>query len=192
MPDTEFVDLEAPESEAGSNGHHVEETPAEVERDGSPLSTLRDRYKALQSPHTKDIDVPGYGGALVARYKPISEDVYKALPKKVARLPEEERRLASMIDVLIEACDSLWERHADGTLGPLRPEDDPDTPVRYGDDRLAQTLGFEPSRTTRGNVRKVFTVDGEVNAGAIQDHYIEVDAWISDVSSEVDDTLGEA
>lgn len=148
---------------------------------------LRDRHRQLQNEHHKDIEVPGYGGDLIARYKVMSPDDIKRASKLVERLPEAERLNVAAIDQIIAACDSLWtvdpsDPNADENgLVPL----DPATPDLRFDTRLAAWFGFEAD-SARGTVRAIFTVEGVVNMPAILDHSSKIGRWMQDVSQEVD------
>jgi hypothetical protein len=156
----------------------------------SPLDRLRSRYRELQGPQHKDLDVPGYQGDLVARYKLIDPDVAKARGRQLAKIPAEERLLIGAIDQLIEACDSIWVRNDDGDLEPLDPSSE--IPVRY-DQRLAEILGIEGSPSKpRQVVQGVFTVEGQLNRPALISHAEEVGLWMQDVDSHTQETfLGE-
>lgn len=169
---------------------HVEDGPdAAVEdaepgtgsEDQSPRGRLRARHRELQNDHTRDIDVPGYGGDLVGRYRVLSPDQIREGNRKIEKLPEDERLVVGAIDQIIAACDSLWVR-GDNGLEPLLP-DDPE-PARY-DKRLAEFFGFEAERA-REVVRQVFTTGGELNVPAVIAHAQEIGVWMQDVSREVD------
>ena len=57
--------------DAPSNGHHEPE-PVTEPAPGSVLALLRAKAKALREEKTTDIDIPGYDGYLVGRYRAVS------------------------------------------------------------------------------------------------------------------------
>lgn len=185
MPAGEAIDLQL--ERPSPAGPPPDSPPAREVPDGSPLGALRKRYQALQSGLTKDLDVPGYGGALVARYRVIGQDRYEASRRDVAKVPVADRgEILGATIQLVEACDSLWCRAEEGHLVSLVDGSPDGPPVRYGDDELAAALGFDPSDTARGNIRKVFTVDGDLNVTALLAHSIELSEWMQNVSQEAD------
>lgn len=122
----------------------------------------------MSAPAFVDLDVPGYGGALVGRYRPVRSNASKrrrvmAISRRGRGLQDATTALAA--EYLIEAVDSMWTR-VDGRLESLAPEDP--NPVRY-DQRLAELLGFEATEP-REVIAGVFTLGGRLNATALVSH----------------------
>jgi hypothetical protein len=156
--------------------------PGNAATGSTAADRLRARHQRLQQAHHEDIDVPGYDGDLVGRYKIIPPDELRKRARLIAKVPPEQRSEIAAIDQIIAACDSLWSRGDDGQLESLLPDDD--TPVRY-DQRLAGILGIDSDKP-RQIVREVFTVDGDLNLPALEQHANDIGLWIKDVSPEVD------
>lgn len=171
------MSIDAPEHELDDT-----DTPSVApEADNSPRGRLRARHRALQGEHTKDIDLPGFGGDLVGRYKVLTPDQIREGNRRIEKLPDDERVITGAIDQIVAACDSLWVRGENG-LEALFPDDL--EPVRY-EPRLAEFFGFDATRA-RDVVRGVFTTGGEMNVPAVIAHAQEIGLWMQDVSQEVD------
>jgi hypothetical protein len=150
----------------------------------TPADRLRLRYQQLQSDQVKDFDIPGYGGELVGRYKPLDEKDLKDSLRKLARIGEEDRQIIAALDLLIDSNVEMFFRGDDGKLVSLSEDG---SPVSY-DQELAAVLGFEADKR-RVVVKKVFTVGEEFNVPSLISHAQDVGAWMTDVSQEVGSTL---
>ncbi|MCW3039352.1 MAG: hypothetical protein JWM31_1257 [Solirubrobacterales bacterium] len=148
--------------------------------EGSPLGRLAARRQELQAQRTPlDLDVPGYGGALVARYGFVGYQEAAKTAKRLERVPDEAaRNLLGCIDQLTMACIGLFERDDDGELTQVADGFGPD---------LAEILGFE-AETAREVVQGTFPDEWAIIRQA-QAH----SEWLNRESPEVDsDLLGEA
>lgn len=157
----------------------------------SRLDALKARRAELGEERHLDLDVPGYGGDLVARYRVPPAGELDRVAKRISKLPEGERLLAATISQVILACDSMWIR-VNGELEPLDPNDT--LPVRY-DHRLAEALGIEiTAKTTAAEVVKSVFVSGTgLNVAALSAHASQLGEWMIDTSRDVDeDFLGES
>lgn len=167
----------------------------ESERDvalGDERSVLLDqvrqrRQEILSTDYYKDVDIPGYLGMLVARFRPYtaskSERHSKSLRQRVER--DEPVILDVSCQTLIDACEQVMVRKGRDTE-PM-PIDD-EVPVKF-DARLAELLRIDlgPAGGARAVVKALFPTEQAVIATAM-----EVDQWLRDVTREADSVvLGE-
>lgn len=115
------------------------------------LDDLRQDYEAAGHRAPLDLDVPWSHGRLVVRYRVPSRD--EVAPILNAMINGEQLTGDVEDDLLISACVEILGRDGD-ELVPL----DPDSPVRFDDDRLGELLGFEAS-SARDCLRKAFRAD---------------------------------
>lgn len=140
----------------------------------SVLARLRARREALAGEHHLDLDVPGYGGELVARYAPLRAGGLTRLFPLIS--PDAPAPSISVVaDELIAACRAVLIRD-DGKLGDIAPE--------YGslgfEQRLAAVFGFE-AETAREVVVGVFGPDPH-----IEGHGMALVSWSTDASTSLD------
>ena len=160
--------VDAPEFEFDS-----EATPAGTP--GSLLSALRARVHEQQAAQTIDIELPGFGGLLWARYQAIPlARIYRNGRGGQPINPLTDSGIAA--DALATACVGL--------LGREKPEDElveldaGDGPVRF-DDTLVELLDLHPSvRTARAVIFALFANTGRAE-GIISRHFAEYYAWLS-------------
>lgn len=172
-----------------------ETTDEPVEHTGRQATTpsVWDRLRADHERIAADrppleLDVPGYHGTLVVRYRfvPLKDATRNA--EKLARLKDiGEQALLSAIDTLILACQEILVRDPD--TGDLRGlADDGDEPIRF-DERLARGMSWTPGPTgftARAITRKLFS-----NDYALIQQAREVSEWMSESAQEIgDDFLG--
>lgn len=169
----------------------------EPEEAGNPLmksmmEQLREE-RSSAAPDTADIDVPGYSGKLICRYKVVEGKVLANIGKRVARQVKDDadRQLYGTVDVLIAACEGLYFRSpANDQLYPI----DPDLPAQgtpaengtaatYAHPSLPSYFGFS-SEDARGNVFGIF----KGNDTAIIAHGITLSRWMADTSKGVDES----
>ncbi len=148
------------------------------------LSQLRERRAKIgQGSDPLDLDIPGYGGDLVIRYKwtPFSE--LTATAPQLQRITQPTAQaLAACADTLVAACEEVLIR----VEGEVRPLSTDGTPIRF-DDRLADALGFDRTKTARQCAMQVFK-----NDYALIEQSEAVMEWLRGTSQEVNDTfLGE-
>lgn len=144
----------------------------------TPLDRLRARRRALGEKKTIDLEVPGYDGELVVRFRWVAyEELAKAGRRLQAMKDTAARDVFAACDTLALACEDVL-MNVDGELKTVAEDGEP---VRFGDDRLGVALGFEPSPKVRQNVRAVFENDYAVLTTAAR-----LSAWLADASQEVD------
>lgn len=182
MPDTDLLAREAeapPEPEA--NGHA---RPAES---GSLMATLRAKREALGAERRLELDIPGYAGLLVARYKPVEWDVVSKIGDRVNRSNSARSEVFGAADLLIACCEEILTRKGE-ELVPLNeaPELEAslrevlgDQPVRY-EQRLADAFQYE-AVTAREVVIGLFR-----NDYALIDQHREVLNWLRESGDEDD------
>jgi hypothetical protein len=103
------------------------------------LQRLRERYERAEEDSTLDLDIPEYGGLLVARFRRLKGEELDGLTADVENLLEYN------VAVLVEATVEVLARDKDGKLQSLSD----DHPVLW-DAELAGILGFEAERPARG------------------------------------------
>lgn len=166
-------------------------SPAEAVAEGFPehMSSVRDRLRKqrseVQKRDTCDIDLPGYSGELVARYKMMGAQELEVIGKKIQRQmkTQADRLLYGSMDTLIAACEGFFLRidGQDGdVLHPLTVENEP---VKY-DENLAKFLEF-PATSAREVLRGVFA-DNEM---AIVQHAAKHSRWMADPTSDPNSPL---
>jgi hypothetical protein len=159
----------------------AEEAPS---RNGtSMMDSLRRKHQELTEGVTIDIPIPGYNGALVARYRVL--DVKEELGKINAKVRHEFRSLGEIalyatIDVLIAACEGMYYNDGD-KLRPLSESFGDDVPVRY-DDRLAEFLALDLSEASGSYARETVRQTFGENEPALIEHGRQLNVWMTDTS----------
>lgn len=170
------------------------------EEERPPKSVLDQLGQAREDARQKQkeplmLEVPGNGGLLFARYKPIPFKQSEILAKRLDQDKQvDSKTIAGSCDTLIAACLGIYVKDPEhpacleGT--DLRPID-PDAPVEVKfDSRLAQILNLESDETlgARGVVREVFLK----NDYAIVRQNIEYSKWVQGIDKDNDEEfLGE-
>lgn len=172
-----------------------EETTGEIESKpggSSVMDLLRHRRQLRAQEITHDIDIPGYGGDLFARYHLIDGKQLNAIASRIQKTERDPagRNLLASVDVMVAACDGLYARDR-GVERGLHEILGEETPVRY-DVRLAQFLGFEgelgDAPTARGVVLALFNG----NDLAVMSHSSRLQRWTMGAENELDEEfLGE-
>jgi hypothetical protein len=146
----------------------------------------RVRRRHLAAARTKDLAVPRFEGDVVVRFKvlPTRELLRVTRGKKTP--------LAANADLLVAACEEVFfVDDTDGTLRPVRLEDNGPGPVRF-DGRLADIVGLTGD-TPRDFVIRLYAEDT-----ALHGHAQALMAWMTGKDldevavEEVDDLAGEA
>ena len=162
-----------------------EESPADAfAGDPSLIARLRALREEAKADHHLDLDIPGYEGLLVARFKPYSIAKSEAKANVLRKEMGKKRSvlLQASCDGLIDACDEVLIRKTPDA--DLQPVDDV-TPVRF-DSRLAELLGIQAT-TAREVVVGLFPTEQSILA-----MNVAVSEWLQDVTRDVDeDLLGE-
>jgi hypothetical protein len=146
------------------------------------LNQLRDKREALKGDHYLDLDIPGYEGMLVGRFRPFpvekSERKMKEFQKLVGKQP---MLLKAACDTLIDACEQLMVRKEAGAEPqPIDPE--ADAPIAF-DSRAAELFGFQAS-TARQVVIGLFPTEQSIVATNV-----EVSRWMQTLSRDTDEEL---
>lgn len=181
MPEIDQSTTEQPTVEVpvGSNGHGDA---------GSLMATLRARREALAAERRLELEIPGYAGLLVARYKPIEWEEASAISSKVIDSDDPRADLLGAADLLIACCEEMLTRNGDKLVplseGPELEQSVRDVlgnqPVRY-EERLAKAFGFEAEKA-RAVVLDLFR-----NDFAVIDQHREVLAWLRNANPQVDE-----
>jgi hypothetical protein len=150
----------------------------------------RARTRALAN-KTHTFEIPGWDGALFARYKSVGWERAFELSRVLSGPLDADEDLKLSLDLLIDACDALLIR--DGgemrPLGQVLGGDPPDSPpVRYVK-RAADLLEVEPhEETARAVVLAVFGLMPEPEA-AVSAQATQILAWLNGARREVDANL---
>lgn len=181
--------MEAHEDEHQEDEQVMQPSAAEQVADGFPEvdasirdRLVRDRQKKKER-QTCDIDLPGYGGELVARYRIMDTAELEVIGKKVTRQSKSQaaRLTNGSCDTLIAACEGIYLRNDNDELNPLELEDG----IAKYDQRLARYLQFE-AESAREVILGVF---GGNDMEVIQ-HQVKYAAWLSDTSRDPNDPVG--
>ena len=145
-----------------------------------PLAALRRRREQLASMNERDFDVPGYGGALAARYRRLGIN-----HESRVLLTTTDDEVARYAQFLIDACAGVYRRTPDGELVPL-PCDmhqvDPAAAPGWGE--VAGALAIPKS-----DAREILLEALGGNEQALKDHGDDVYAWMHTVDENVDEQL---
>jgi hypothetical protein len=176
---------------AGEGASQVPDDPTQGEGQGnSPesarstlLTTLRAKRDALKADHYLDLDIPGYDGLLVARFRPFPIEKSEAKAKQLQKLQAANAPvlLKSACDTLVDACEQLMVRTETG--GEPKPIDpDADLPIAF-DSRAAEMFGFQAT-TARQVVIGLFGTEQSIVAMSV-----EVSRWMTTLKRETDEDL---
>jgi hypothetical protein len=154
--------------------------------DSSVLAAVRLRAAQLAHDNTVELDIPGYGGVLVGRYKAISIAKVYGGPGGTLRNPLTEWGVAA--DALSRALVGLYGRNENGALEPLLRDQD----ARY-DDELAAALNLEPDGQTARAVLVALLGGGELGESRVWQHFLQYQAWVTEGSAQevAADAVGE-
>lgn len=149
------------------------------------IGTLRAKREALKEDHWLDLDLPGYDGLLVARFRPFPLEKQE---RKMAEFQKAQGRspilLKAACDTLIDACEQLMVRKNPGE-DPVPIDEDALPPIAF-DNRAAELFGFTAT-TARQVVMGLFGTEQSILAMNVR-----VSQWMTDVTREADeDLLGE-
>lgn len=165
---------------------------------GSLLGRVRQHHDALTKKRTLEKAIPGYGGDLVAVYKPVDWEIIDGITERARKSSSKRADLLAACDILAQTCDHILVRDHAGEHGPagnlvsvalaeeLRERIDPDTPVRY-DPNLAAALQIT-GRSAREVIIALFRADlaDSGNDVLLMNHQGEVVDWIRQAESEAD------
>lgn len=146
------------------------------------LNQLRGKREELKEDHYLDLDIPGYDGMLVGRFRPFpiekSEKKMREFQKLAGKAP---MLLKAACDTLIDACEQLMIRKEAGTE-PVPIDPDVDPPIAF-DSRAAELFGF-PAQTARQVVIGLFPTEQSIVA-----LNVEVSRWMQTLQRDTDEEL---
>jgi hypothetical protein len=149
---------------------------------GSHLDWLRARHDALKAERHYDMDVPGYGGRLVLRCKPVPWSAIDRAQQALAQVNGDREGRGSLMancDVLIASVTEVLVRDEAGDLGPI----DPSGETRTIDAKLADLLGSETT-TARGTLLWLFPSEIAVGIAAGQ-----LSEWSTNADTELSESI---
>jgi hypothetical protein len=151
----------------------AESEAPEPEVNGSVIANLRRRAAELQVDDHVDLEVPGYDGQLVARYRALGMGQVRKMIERAERQGAESWDAYGAADGLAVGLIELFGRREDGSLGPIFT----DQPARYDSD-LADALGLTvPERTARAVILEVFG-GGEKAEWRVGVHFQRYVEWL--------------
>lgn len=146
------------------------------------LNSLRASREELKADHYLDLDLPGYKGQLVARFRPFPLEKQE---RKMAEFQKASGKqpilLKAACDTLIDACEQLMLRSEEGSE-PF-PIDAEAMPLIAFDTRAAELFGFS-ANSARQVVIGLFPTEQAILAMNVR-----VSQWMQDVTRETDETL---
>ena len=145
----------------------------------SVIASLREHRNQLGANSAPlELEVPGYDGLLLIRYRWVSLKDLSKNTENLQRIKESnEQNVAAAADTLIGTCDEFLVRVGD----ELQPLSDNGVPITFGDTRLVGLLGFDTPKTVRDAVRSVFG-----NEYALIKTASVIIEWLQDTSLKVD------
>lgn len=175
----------------GEGASQVPEVPTQGEGQGNTpesaratlLTSLRAKREALKADHYLDLDIPGYDGLLLARFRPFPIEKSEAKAKQLQKLQASNAPvlLKASCDTLIDACEQLMVRTEEG--GDPKPIDpDTDVPIAF-DSRAAELFGFSAT-TARQVVIGLFGTEQSIVAMSV-----EVSRWMTTLQRDNDEEL---
>lgn len=146
---------------------------ATVAAPGSLLADLRKRAGQLRDDDHIDLEVPGYQGRLVARYRALDRNQLDPILERATTKRGEQTN--AMCDGLCLALVELFGVDSDGKLVGLFD----DQAARYDMD-LAEALGLTPSdRSARGVLLALFGAPNERAAGLVNTQFRLYAEWLN-------------
>lgn len=160
---------------------------------GSLLADLRKRAAELREDDHIDLDLPGWNGRLVARYRALDRAVLDPLLERAVSRKGEGTN--AMADALCLAHVELFGRDADGSLVDLFN----DQPARLDLD-LAEALQLTPTeRSARGVLLALFGAPNDRAAGLLNTQFRQYAEWLNGevdgtppTQEVIDDAVGES
>jgi hypothetical protein len=169
---------------------HDDELSNGAVADPSIMESLRARHRELQEKEYVDLEIPGFRGELLCRYRLLDSREVAKIGKRARKQSgnDEDGALIATMDALISSCVEFYYRHGDGSMHPLSQSISQDAPpVRY-DASLANFLGLDAT-TAREVCLGVF--GGEGHDLSVLLHGRQLQRWMADTSQDVsDDFMG--
>lgn len=151
----------------------TEPTPAALAVPGSLLADLRKRANELREDDHIDLEMPGWNGSLVARYRALDRAVLDPILDRAVNRKGEGTN--AMADALCLAHVEVFGKDVDGSLVSLFN----DQPARFDLD-LAEVLGLTPvERSARGVLLALFGAPNERAAGLLNNQFRQYAEWLN-------------
>jgi len=163
------------------------------ELQNSILSDLRKKRDSLgEQREPLQLDIPGYDGELVVEYKYVPFKEMRARSQAIMRQKASaDRDIGAACDTLVLCCQAIYMRVQDRLVNIAAT--DPEIPTTYGDERLAEALGFtinlqnKDHGPARQGVLETFR-----NEYTIFDQAAKVTRWLQNTHRTIDEEfLGE-
>lgn len=153
----------------------------------SVLAAVRARAEQLSHENTVELDVPGYDGVLVGRYKAISIARVFNGPAGSMRNPLTDWGPGA--DALGQALIGLYGRNDDGELEPLFL----DQAARFDDD-LVDALKLKPVKKSARAVLVALCGGGELGESRVWSLYMNYQNWLTEGAAQevADESVGES
>lgn len=160
------------------------EVAAAAEGEGSILSTLRRKRQEIRRDKTTTLEVSGYDGFLLVKYKPIDYNEFSKLVRKLQKAKNTDAEVGVAADILVRTCVGFYYRdELDGRkVKPLHESDAQfgDEPIVY-DERLAKVVGLTVDNRHVGRSIAIGLFNNEL---ALVDHSNEVVEWMRSNDAE--------
>lgn len=165
----------------GSDDLAVEqESPRPAGAGGSALlDKLRARREALAADRSVDLAVPGYGGDLIVRLRPLEWLELRKIVLRAEASKNPRAELYAQAETIAQATVEV--------LGPGGAALDADRVLTF-DRHLADLLGFEPAESSARAV-----VLGVMNGNylGLSTMFADYQEWLRDATAEIDEALAE-
>lgn len=175
---------EAPEVTQGTENNIEESVLNDLRRKRDTLGEARQPLK---------LDVPGYDGELVVEYKYVPYPEMRIRSQAILRQkPGAARDIGAACDTLILCCQAIYMRVNERLVNVA--SEDREIPTTFGDDRLAEALGFsfDTQKKDHGPARQG-VLETFRNEYTIFNQAEKVTKWLQNTHSSIDEEfLGEA
>lgn len=163
------------------------EESVETVSNSSVLDAIKARRRELAGSKNLTLQVPGYGGHLLIKYKAVSEQELRPITQKVEKSlnsNKESSYLDLAADLLIKACDDVLVRETlDADAEPI----DKQAATTFSTGTLNDYLGLD-AKTAREEVFQLFSPDGSQPLAATQ-HAQAITSWLQGNLEEIDKQL---
>jgi hypothetical protein len=172
----------------------INESSSDSQVEGDSLvERLRQQRREIAEEHVIELDIPGYGGDLFARYRLLDSKEIDNITTRAGRQYRDkgERLIAQICDTLILSCEEFFYRD-NGKEIPVRTHHsvNSEVPVRY-DRNLAAFMGFEEELPEPATARSVVLGVFGGNDIAAAAHNAQLAQWMMRMGREIDLELGE-
>jgi hypothetical protein len=182
-----------PDLDDGTDPVEPDEVEVEEEDEATQLAKLRAQREEFAEDKTKDIDLPGYNGQIVIRYRRLDYEEIERIAKRVRKMREKRHPKASLygqVDTLALACSDVLLRK-DGVLEPMHhgfPALLGDGPTRW--DGLARVVLPDDAKQPETAREAVLAVIP--NPLAITPHHNELAIWMEAHRNEEDEDFDDS